>query len=346
MYDKIRTDISDWYSTHKRSLPWRDTNSAYHIWISEIILQQTRVLQGLPYYNKFIQAFPHIKDLSAAKESEVLLLWQGLGYYTRARNMHYTAKYIVANYNGVFPNKYDEIRSLKGVGDYTAAAIASFAFELPHAAVDGNVMRVISRVFGIEQDIMLAQTKKAITLIAQEILGKASPSLFNQSMMEFGALQCKAAAPDCEICPLQDNCFAYRNDMVKILPIKLKKTKVRNRFFNYFIIKTNESIYIQQRKGSGIWQGLYEYPLTESNHTLQENELFDELHEFCKSEIKLIFRSKEIKHKLSHQLLHIHFNIIEANDIKANSEWQLIPLSEIDNYPFPEIINKYKSELI
>ena len=346
MYTKSRIAISEWYHTHKRMLPWRETKSAYHIWISEVILQQTRVLQGLPYYNKFIKTFPSIRDLAQAPESEVLILWQGLGYYSRARNMHFTAKFICDNHQETFPSKYEEIKKLKGVGDYTAAAIASFAFELPYAAVDGNVMRVISRIYGIEEDILLAKTKKHITTIAQEMMGDSSPSLFNQSMMEFGALQCKAKAPQCNICPLIDQCYAYHNNMVTSLPTKLSRTKVRNRYFNYLIIKSDTDVYIQQRKGKGIWQNLYEFPLLESNAPLSEIELLKELRQYCHSNIKLEYRSKEIKHKLSHQLLHIHFNVIECDSINIGENWKPIPVATINDYPFPEIINKHKERYL
>jgi A/G-specific adenine glycosylase len=346
MYTKSRIAISEWYQTYKRTLPWRQTKSAYHIWISEVILQQTRVLQGLPYYNKFIKAFPSIHDLAQAPESEVLILWQGLGYYSRARNMHFTAKYICDNYQGIFPSNYNEIKKLKGVGDYTAAAIASFAFELPFAAVDGNVMRVISRVYGIEEDVLLAKTKKHITAIAQEMMGDSSPSLFNQSMMEFGALQCKAKAPQCNSCPLIDQCYAYHNNKVTSLPTKLSRTKVRSRHFNYLLIKSNSGIYIQQRIGKGIWQNLYEFPLLESQAPLSEVELLKELRQYCNANIKLEYRSKEIKHKLSHQLLHIHFNTIACDSIKVGENWKLIPIYTIDDYPFPEIINKHKNRFL
>jgi len=349
MYNRNKTIIIDWYHKHNRVLPWRQTKDAYYIWLSEIILQQTRVQQGLPYYNKFIKAYPSISKFAQAQESEILLLWQGLGYYSRARNMHATAKYIVKNHQGVFPSNYQEIRNLKGVGDYTAAAIASFAFDLPYPAVDGNVMRVIARLYGIEDDIASAKTRKAFTAIAQEMMGTSSPALFNQSMMEFGALQCSPKKPDCSSCPIQEQCVAYATNRVQELPVKLKKVKVRNRYFNYLIIKNSEnSIYIKQRTGKGIWQNLYEFPLIESSKSLNEAELLIEIHNqyTCESPIELKFRSLEIKHKLSHQLLHIHFNILSLNKLIPNCQWYEISPSHLSNYAFPEVINKNKKLLL
>jgi len=349
MYNKSQAAITEWYKLNKRMLPWRQTKSAYHIWLSEVILQQTRVQQGLPYYNKFIKAFPKVEDLAQATESDVLLLWQGLGYYSRARNMHFTAKIIVEKYKGIFPNTYEEIKNLKGVGEYTAAAIASFAFDLPYPAIDGNVMRVISRIFGVEEDIMLSHTKKVITDIASEMMHAKDAALFNQSMMEFGALQCKAKNPNCNICPLLDICFAYHNNKVKELPLKINKTKVKNRYFNYLIIKgAHDKLFIQKREQKDIWQNLYQFPLIESSIPLSETALLDEIKNQmqCKTSINLRFRSLEIKHKLSHQLLHIHFNIIQCKGFLIKNNWELIRITDWDAFPFPEIINKNKSFIL
>jgi len=349
MLEANKKAIETWYQNQHRILPWRNTKDAYHIWLSEIILQQTRVQQGLPYYEKFLKAYPTVSDFAKAQESELLHLWQGLGYYSRVRNMHFTAKYIVNNYKGRFPSRYEELISLKGVGEYTAAAIASFAFELPYPAVDGNVMRVIARLYGIDDDIANAKTRKAFIGIAAEMMGDSSPSLFNQSMMEFGAMQCKPKSPDCSICPVQYQCIAFGENRVNQLPVKLKKTKVRNRFFNYLIIKTAKgSIYIKQRKGKGIWQNLYEFPVIESKHSISEAELLQEIHKQydSKSPLKITFRSPEIKHKLSHQLLHIHFNILSLDEIKPSFDWQEIVISQLSEFPFPEIINKNKDLLL
>lgn len=351
MYKTTRSYISDWYDLHKRKLPWRETKSAYHIWVSEIILQQTRVQQGLEYYNRFISRFPKVSDLAQADESEVLLLWQGLGYYSRARNMHFSAKYITEKFNSEFPNEYNKIKELKGVGEYTAAAIASFAFDLPYPAVDGNVMRVISRIFGVEENIMLSQTKKLITQIASEMMDSYKPAHFNQSMMEFGAIQCKASSPVCDSCPVQSMCFAYKNNKVKELPLKINTTKVRNRYFNYLIIRSvsqKQNFLIRKREQKDIWQNLYEFPLIESKKPIDEKEIIEELRtlNICNSNIKLLFHSKEIKHKLSHQLLHIHFNIIECEYDSKQNGFTVIHKNDWDSFPFPEIINKNKELII
>jgi A/G-specific adenine glycosylase len=349
MLKQKRNTIIKWFNKHQRMLPWRQTKDAYKIWLSEIILQQTRVQQGLPYYQKFVEHYPNVKLLASAEEDMVLHLWQGLGYYSRARNMHFSAKIIEEKFHGVFPSNYADIRKLKGVGDYTAAAIASFAFDLPYVAIDGNVMRVISRLFGIEEDIQLNSTKKAITAIAQQMMGNSDPALFNQSMMEFGALQCTAASPNCLDCPLQDDCFALKNNKVTQLPLKINKTKIRSRYFNYLIIKTQDSaIYIRRRTRKDIWQNLYEFPLVESENRLSVEELMAQIHqqEICKSAIDISLRTKEIKHKLSHQLLHIRFNIIRCKSLKISPKWIKIPLEEIADYPFPEVINKNKEHFI
>jgi len=346
MMDHKKNIIISWYNKNQRPLPWRQTKDAYRIWLSEIILQQTRVQQGLPYYQNFIKHFPDIHSLARAEEDSILHLWQGLGYYSRARNMHAAAKTIVSEYKGKFPSSYDDIRRLKGVGEYTAAAIASFAFGLSYAAIDGNVIRVITRLFGIEEDISQNSTRKKISAIAQEMMGKSNPALFNQSMMEFGALQCKAGLPDCNVCPLNDDCFAKMNNKVVHLPFKAKKTKVRNRFFNYIIIKTQDnSIYIRKRTEKDIWQNLYDFPLIESSQAISDIALLDKIHqhEFCKSPIDISYRSKEIKHKLSHQLLHIQFNILNCAPTKIRDKWIKIPIAKFENFAFPEIINKNKS---
>src|SRR5690554_3639789 len=222
-----------WYLQNKRDLPWRKSKDAYLIWLSEIILQQTRVAQGLPYYNKFVSLFPTVFDLAKASEEQGLMVWQGLGYYSRARNLHHTARYIAENHQGVFPKTYTELIKLKGVGNYTAAAIASFSYEEPVAVLDGNVYRVLSRYFGIQTDISSSKAKKEFQLLANQMLEAKHPSLFNQAIMEFGALQCVPKSPNCEICVLNDSCVALQEKKVEELPVKLKKTKVTQRHLNY-----------------------------------------------------------------------------------------------------------------
>lgn len=345
MLEEEQKLISDWYRQHHRRLPWRETRNPYHIWVSEIILQQTRVAQGLSYYQNFIKRFPTVKSLAEAEEDDILHLWQGLGYYSRARNMHAAAKDIVENHHGKFPDDYDKIRKLKGIGDYTAAAIASFAFDHPYPAVDGNVMRVVCRLKGIEEDIGKSKTQKMLRQIAKEMMPADNPALFNQSMMEFGAMQCTAQSPDCEICPVQEYCFAFRNGLVDKLPLKIKKTKVRDRWFYYLVFEENAHVWIKKRRENDIWKNLYDFPLIESDKHLNESELIELIrNKFdLKDDIRLLFQSNEIKHRLSHQLLHIRFYIIPSQTQKSPKEWEHTKVSELHKYAFPEVINKHRN---
>ena len=256
--------LIEWYHEHKRDLPWRNTNDPYLIWISEIILQQTRVAQGYAYYQRFIERFPNLESLAAAEENEVLKYWQGLGYYSRARNLHQAA----ISVNGVFPVKYEDILKLKGVGTYTAAAICSFAYNQPHAVVDGNVYRVLSRFFGINEPIDSRKGKKIFASLAHDLLDKIQPALYNQAIMDFGALQCTPLSPDCTVCPFKNRCFAFNHNMVSSLPIKQNKTKTSERFFYYLLIRDNGNIYLNKRTENDIWKNLYELPLIESNTAL------------------------------------------------------------------------------
>jgi A/G-specific adenine glycosylase len=338
--------ISRWYLQNHRQLPWRQIKDAYKIWVSEIILQQTRVRQGLPYYQRFIAHFPDVASLAAAHEQDILHLWQGLGYYSRARNMHTAAKEIMKKHRGKFPDTYQEIRNLKGIGDYTAAAIASFAFGLPHVAVDGNVLRVISRIAEIEEDINLGKTRMLISRIAREMMGNSDPALFNQSMMEFGAMQCVAKNPQCDICPLRDRCKAFISGKVQHLPLKINKTKVRNRYIDYLIFQNKEHTYIKRRGKDDIWEGLYDFPLLEHHKSINHTDLIEQVrneYRISKS-INLLHRSKEFRHRLSHQLLHIHFNIIEGIPDSIDGNWIKVRFANLPDFPFPEIINKYKSK--
>ena len=260
-----------WYLQNKRDMPWRNTTNPYYIWLSEIILQQTRVEQGTAYYLKFVEIFPTVYDLASAKESEVLKLWQGLGYYSRARNLHFTGNYIVNELNGQFPSTYNEILKLKGVGDYTASAIASFCFDEPTAVVDGNVYRVLSRFFDIETPINSTKGIKYFKELAQELIDVDNAATHNQSIMEFGARMCKPQNPDCEICPLNDKCLALQQNKIKSLPVKDKKIKLKKRFFNYLVlVSSDEKTILNLREGKGIWQGLYEFPLVESEKTIDK----------------------------------------------------------------------------
>lgn len=330
-----------WYLQNKRDLPWRKTKNPYLVWLSEIMLQQTRVAQGLPYYLKFTEAFPTVFDLANAAESDVLKLWQGLGYYSRARNLHFTAKYIANELNGEFPKTYEEIIKLKGVGDYTASAIASICFNEPKAVVDGNVYRVLARYFGISTPINSTKGIKEFKELAQTLIDVNKPAIYNQAIMDFGAIQCKPKKPLCMFCPFVDSCVALQKNKIDVLPVKEKKLKIKKRFFNYLVIKTsNNKTILNERKGKGIWQGLYEFPLIESAAIINEKELvnkqeFKDL--FPQKTTLALFNKKEIAHKLSHQHLYTKFWIVETDTHqKANISW-----NKIEKHPVPILIANF-----
>ena len=333
--------LIQWYLQNKRDLPWRKNTHPYPVWLSEIMLQQTRVAQGMPYFFKFIEAFPTVKDLADAPEEQVLKLWQGLGYYSRARNLHGTAKYIAYELNGKFPGSYKELVKLKGVGDYTAAAIASICYGEPVPVVDGNVYRVLSRYFGVEIDISSSSAKAEFKALAAQHLPKNKASEFNQAMMEFGALQCVPKNPDCSVCVLNSGCVAYNTGKVNSLPVKLKKTKVVNRYFNYIVLNDAEGrSIVNKRSGKGIWHNLYEFPLIETDHPVPE----DEMEEIIKNYESLGFEPQNITllsdtviHKLSHQHLHIRFWEALA-DTEVEGAMQR---DEIKQYPFPIVVHNF-----
>jgi A/G-specific adenine glycosylase len=298
-------EIIGWYSRNKRDLPWRNTTDAYKVWLSEIILQQTRVAQGIPYYNKFTKHYPTVNDLAKAPQDEILKLWQGLGYYSRARNMHAAAQTIVNDYKGQFPNSYSEILKLKGVGKYTAAAIASIAFNEAVAVVDGNVYRVLARYFGIEEPIDTGKGQKLFFDLANELILKKQPATFNQAMMEFGALYCTPKNPDCTNCIFANSCKAYANNTVQQLPIKANKTKIKKRYFNYLFFDKPRSAFLQQRIKGDIWEGLYEFPLIETDEEISLKTVLAKLDGFReitqKQDIKFIRKAFKVTHKLSHR---------------------------------------------
>lgn len=336
-----------WYLEHKRDMPWRQTKDPYSIWLSEIILQQTRVSQGLPYYLAFKTTFPTVFELAAASEEEVLKLWQGLGYYSRARNLHYTAQYVVKEYNGVFPKNYDGLIQLKGIGDYTASAIASICYDEVVPVIDGNVYRVLSRIFGINTPINSSPALKEFKSLAAELIDKTQPATFNQAIMEFGAIQCKPQSPDCSVCPFNQRCFALQHDKISVLPVKLKKLKIKKRYFNYFIFRfPDNTLLIQQRKKVGIWEGLYEFPLIESEklqepNVLEKEKIFMQL--VTKQPFSLTrYKEEPIVHKLSHQHLYTRFHIVdlcEAPILKDNQH--IIPAATIRDYPVPVLIGSF-----
>lgn len=339
--------LTFWYLENKRDLPWRKTRDPYKIWLSEIMLQQTRIEQGLPYYNKFIEAFPTVFDLAAASSERVLKLWQGLGYYSRARNLHFTAKYVAGELNGLFPDSYSELKKLKGVGDYTASAIASFCYGEPVAVVDGNVYRVLSRIFNIHTPINTTAGNKDFKILAEKLLDHEDPATFNQALMEFGALHCKPQNPACHVCPFQIQCQALQNQLVQELPVKLKKAKIRKRYFNYLVFKYgNEATVLEQRNGKGIWNGLYQFPLVESEKPLKEKELIasQNFQEKVKSVNFNIsrFNVNAVVHKLSHQHLHTHFWLIE---IKEKNE-EGIPFKHVHDYPVPVLIENFLNDFL
>jgi A/G-specific adenine glycosylase len=339
--------LAEWYLEHKRILPWRDEKDPYKIWISEIILQQTRVDQGYSYFNRFVEKYPAVELLANAEADDVLKLWQGLGYYSRARNLHAAAKAIVDKYGGVFPHEYKDVLSLKGVGEYTAAAIVSFAYNRPYAVVDGNVYRVLSRIFAIEDPIDSGKGKKLFKELAEALLDKSNPGLHNQAIMEFGALQCVPASPDCLNCPASSLCLAYAQDKVSRYPVKMGKVKNKERYFNYFDIRCGDFMYLHKRVRKDIWQGLYELPLVETGKSLSLKELQGE-EDFRKlfpaGEIRIRYMAG-MKHVLSHQTIFATFYMVEASDILLDKEYLKIKVEESDGYPVSRLVHKYLEAL-
>ena len=338
---KFSNTLVYWYLQNNRELPWRKSKNPYFIWLSEIMLQQTRVAQGLSYYLKFTTTFPTVFDLAKADESTVLKMWQGLGYYSRARNLHFSAKQIAEELNGQFPSTYKEIIKLKGIGDYTASAIASICFNEPTAVVDGNVYRVLSRYFGISTAINSTSGIKEFKALAQTLIDESQPGTYNQAIMDFGALHCKPQNPLCETCPFSDSCVAFEKKLTKELPVKEKKIKVRKRYFNFLVIKTdNNKTILSERKGKGIWQGLYQFPLIESDYIINEKEIIA-LEEFTslfpKETTISLFNKKEIVHKLSHQHLYTQFWIVETKNVE-NAE---ISWNNIQDFPVPILIANF-----
>ncbi|MCF7566983.1 A/G-specific adenine glycosylase [Sabulilitoribacter arenilitoris] len=331
-----------WYSNSKRILPWRQTKDSYYIWLSEIILQQTQVKQGLPYYEAFVATYPTVFDLAKANERDVLKLWQGLGYYSRARNLHTTAKHIAYELNGKFPNSYNELLKLKGVGDYTASAIASICFNEVTAVVDGNVYRVLSRFFGIDTPINSSKGSKEFKQLAQELIDKKNPAEFNQAIMEFGAMQCKPKQPDCNICPLNKGCIAFNTNRIAELPVKIKSVKAKKKHFNFLVfISKDEKTILEKRENKGIWQNLYQFPLVETSREQTYNAFKKRVtsHHLLKdTPFELTLYNKDaIIHKLSHQHLYTKFWIVNTDALSANS----ISVDKIQDFPVPILIGNF-----
>ena len=344
--------ITAWYNIHKRDLPWRNINNPYFIWLSEVILQQTRVVQGMSYYLKFIETFPTVQDLAAADEKDVLRLWQGLGYYSRARNLHTTAKMVVENYGGNFPDTYHELLKLKGIGTYTAAAIASFAFGEKVAVLDGNVYRVLSRVFGESTDITSNEAKKIFTKIAETVLPDKDSDTHNQAIMEFGAIQCTPGMPNCMFCPLSMECVANATGRVGMLPVKSKKIKVRERFFNYFVIEQNGKFAMHERTHKDVWSGMYDFYLKEFSESTDSLEDIIEADNFLTDLLKnsVIKRESIIYvHILTHQKIQTKFWHIEISpDFVVNlpSDFHWYSLNEVDDLPKSTLVNNYLTSFI
>ena len=331
-------------------MPWKGENDPYKIWLSEIILQQTRVEQGLSYYKNFIKTFPDINRLAKAEDKKIFKMWEGLGYYTRCRNLIATARYISKERKGKFPVTYDEIRSLKGVGPYTAAAISSFAFNLPHAVVDGNVFRVLARVFGIHQPVDTTEGKKYFASLADKLLDKKQPGLYNQAIMDFGAVVCKPSTPLCSTCVFRKSCYAFLHNSVDELPLKRKKINIRKRWFYYLILEYKNKIALRQRKDKDIWQDLYEFPLIEKVTGVDTKNILLEAERkkwILKKEYAVLSVSPIYKQQLSHQLIAGQFIRLSlkkkpetANDPGA-TRWQWVMKNRIGKHAFPQFINQY-----
>ena len=335
--------LMQWHGKQDREMPWKQTKDPYKIWLSEIILQQTRVEQGTPYYLKFIKVFPTVKDLAKATEDEVLKNWQGLGYYSRARNLHQSAKQIMNQFEGTFPNSYEDILSLKGVGTYTAAAIASFAFNLQYAVVDGNVIRVLARYFDLDFSPQDAKGKKAFQSLCDLLIQKQNPAAFNQAIMDFGALQCKPGIPDCKICPMQKKCLAKQLNKVEALPWKKKKIVKKDRFFHFFILEYEQQVFIQKRKDKDIWQGLYCFPFLESKngHKPRRRKILELLDGFNLDVTQLFTKSKLYQQTLSHQEIHARFYHLKLRTGKENLGNILVDRDNLINFAFPKLIDCY-----
>ena len=333
--------------SNTRSMPWKGETDPYRIWISEIILQQTRVEQGWLYYERFIKEFPSIGELARAPEQKVFKLWEGLGYYTRCRNLMATAHIIENRHNGQFPKEYQQILNLKGVGPYTAAAIASFAFNLPYAVVDGNVYRVISRVFGIAKPIDTSKGKAHFSTLAGELLNRKNPATYNQAIMDFGATVCKPQAPLCNTCVMKKFCRAYALGKTEILPVKSKRTSIKERWFNYFILRYGNRVYIRQRQGKDIWQKLYEFYLHESSKKLEVKQIHDKLSAILpeSSSFQVTRISNVHRQKLTHQHLSGQFiEVVMGKPLADKGEFELVPFNKLKRLAFPKFIISYLQE--
>jgi len=341
--------LLEWYRHNKRELPWRGERDPYKIWVSEVILQQTRIAQGWDYYLRFVERFPSISHLAAASADEVLKYWQGLGYYSRARNLHVGAKYIMEKHQGVFPADPDAMRQIKGVGAYTAAAIASIAFDLPLPAIDGNAYRVLTRLFGIATPIDTSTGKKEIADLAAQLLDTERPGLFNQALMDFGALQCLPASPKCTDCCFSFSCIAKKQNLTALLPVKSQKTRIRTRYFYYLQLRKHGKTCIRQRSAKDIWQGLYEFPLIETEKALSQEEVLAHPYTLnilrdCQWTVEAI--SPVYKHQLSHQTIFGQSIVVTINKGSPLIEENMLVVADEDVrwYPVSRLMEKVMRE--
>ncbi|MDB5012053.1 MAG: A/G-specific adenine glycosylase [Daejeonella sp.] len=339
------TEIIQWYQQNKRDLPWRNTKDPYVIWLSEIILQQTRVEQGTPYFYRFAENYPTVSDFASASENEILNHWQGLGYYSRGRNMHYTARMVMEKHNGVFPRKYEDLISLKGIGEYTAAAISSFSADEVRAVVDGNVYRLLARYYGIATPINSSKGKKDFFELANKLISKSQPGMYNQAIMEFGSLQCRPANPLCGSCPLRLNCVAFNNNLTGNLPVKIKTQKIKTRYFNYVVAVVDSCVLINKRGANDIWENLHDFPLFETS------ELIDIKSLLCSTQFVEKFGTTAavlsvhgpVKHILSHQKIYAQFFVIEnfSESFLHKNSWQYVSYSDLEQLAQPKLIFEF-----
>ena len=341
--------LIEWYQNNRRDLPWRRTKNPYLIWISEIILQQTRVAQGYDYYQRFVKRFPDVFSLADADEDEVMKYWQGLGYYSRARNLHAAARSMAEA--GGFPKTYKEVLALKGVGGYTAAAICSFAYGMPYAVVDGNVYRVLSRWLGIETPMDSTEGKRIFAGVAAELLDKAQPGLYNQAIMDFGALQCTPVSPNCMFCPFIDTCVARQKGLVDTLPVKQHKAKVTNRYFNYIYVRMGAHTLINKRTGNDIWKNLYELPLIETESEVPEEKFYalpqwqEMLAEGEVPSVRLV--QKGVKHVLSHRVIYANFyEVILPENAASFAQYQRIRIEDLHKFAVSRLVNQFFSLIL
>ncbi|MGB3545554.1 MAG: A/G-specific adenine glycosylase [Saprospiraceae bacterium] len=349
----FRRQLLDWYRPADRPMPWKEEADPYLIWLSEIILQQTRVEQGLNYYLAFRAAYPTVAELAAAPADDVMKLWAGLGYYSRARNLRAAAQKVIADFGGKFPASYDDLLSLPGVGPYTAAAIASFAFGLPHAVLDGNVYRVLARYLDRATPIDSTPGKHAFTALAQTALAADRPARYNQAVMDFGATVCTPRLPACPTCPLAADCLAYRNGRVEQLPVKTKKTKVRDRFFHYLVLNQGDRVWIHRREEQDIWQALYQFPLLEVDHAeldragLREQPDWRAWFGVGDEKIELRGKTAARRHILSHQRIHgVFWELSLPSGIKPSfpDGYRAVKRKNLSTFAFPKLIDSYLSQ--